>query len=132
MSDPIVFVSTHHVKHGSAAELKEQYKQGTGVIEAEKPGTVLFLAYLDEDESEISTLHAFPDAEAFDAHLEGAADRANSAGDIMEFREFEIYGSPSDEALEMMEQAASGGASLTVRPNFVDGYLRLQASTAND
>lgn len=128
MADPIVFISTHRVKDGKVTELKEQYEQGTRYIEAEKPGTVVFLAYLNEEETEISTLHVFPDSDAFDAHLEGAAERAKGATEFLEFREFEIFGPASPEALEMMEQAASGEASLTVRPDFVEGYLRLQSS----
>ena len=76
----------------------------------------------------VSAAEGFNRADAFDAHLEGAAERAKGATKFLEFKEFEIYGSPSDEALEMMKQSASGGASLMVRPNFVEGYLGPEAS----
>lgn len=124
MAEPIVFISTHGIKEGKFDEFRKQYEQGVGYIEAEKPETVAFLAYLNEDENEVSTVHVFADATAMDRHLEGAAERSERAAEYLEFREFEIYGSPSDEALEIMEQAAAGGVSLTVRPQFVGGYLR--------
>lgn len=129
MSEPIVFVSKHGVKAGNATQLREQYEQTTGYIAAEKPGTAVFLAYLNEAETEICTIHVFPDASAFDAHLEGVGERSEGMMELLEYGEFEIYGSASPEALEMMEQAASVGASLTVRPDFVAGYLRSQPST---
>lgn len=126
MTEPIVFVSTHGIKKGQLDAVRDVYEQGVPVIQSQKPGTVAFLAYLNEDESEVSTVHVFPDSAAFDHHLDGAEERAQRAAEFLEFREFEIYGSPSEEALATLEQAAAGGASFTVRPQFVDGYLRTQ------
>jgi len=42
---------------------------------------------------------------------------------------FEIYGRPSDQALETMQQAAAGsGVSLTVLPEHVGGFQRMQSA----
>lgn len=59
--------------------------------------------------------------------MEGVEDRSKKAAEFLEFREFEIYGTPSDQVLEMMQRAAEPGASLDVAPQFVSGYLRLQS-----
>jgi hypothetical protein len=87
----------------------------------------LFLAYLDEEGTEVSFLHAFPDAEAMDIHFEGVDERVAAAYQYLEPRGWEIYGRPSEEALESMRQAAAAaGVSLTVLPEHLGGSVRLQ------
>lgn len=128
MSDPIVFISRHDIKDGKLDELKETYRDGAEKLEAEKPGTVAFLAYLDEDETEVSTVHVFPDADAMDRHMEGVDERSTRAAEMLEFKAFEIYGAPSDRTMETMRAATESGAALDVTPRFSSGFLRLQSS----
>lgn len=123
MSEPIVFVSTHKVKEGKLDALRESYREGAAFIEANKPDTVAFLAYLSEDGSEVSTVHVFPDAEAMERHMEGVGERAQRAAEFLEFELFEVYGRPSDKVLKMMEQTE--GVTLRIRPEHASGYLRL-------
>ena len=125
MSEPIVFISTHRIKEGKPDEFRERYREGASAIQSQKPDTVAFLAYLNEDETEVTTIHVFPDTEAMERHVEGAVDRATGAAEFLEFREFEIYGSPGDQVLESMRRVAGPGDTLDVLPEFVSGYLRL-------
>lgn len=74
----------------------------------------------------MTTVHVFPGSEAMERHVEGAVDRATGAAEFLEFREFEIYGSPGDHVLEPMRRAAGTGVTLDVLPEFVSGYLRLE------
>lgn len=126
MAEPIVFISTHKIRDGKLDEFKEQYRKGATVIEEEKPGTVAFLAYLNDDETEVSTVHVFPDADAMERHMDGVGDRAKRAAEYLEFHKLEVWGSPSDDVLEMMQQAPESGVTLSVMPQFVSGYLRLR------
>jgi hypothetical protein len=128
MSEPIVLISHHRVKEGMLDEFRQSYREGTKRIEADKPGTVAFLHYLDEDSREVTSVHVVPDAEAMERHLEGAGERAGEAAQFLEFGRFEIYGKPSEKVMEIMRQSAAGsGASLTVKPEYVAGYLRLKS-----
>jgi quinol monooxygenase YgiN len=125
----VVFISHFGVKEGTLDDLKRLTADVVGRLREQKPGTVLYLAYLDEQGSEISFLHAFPDADAMDAHFEGADERAAAAYQFLEPRGWEVYGTPSDRAMETLRQAAtSAGASLTVLPEHLDGFLRLHPS----
>lgn len=126
MAEPIVFISTHKIRDGKLDKFTEQYRNGATVIEEEKPGTVAFLAYLNDDETEVSTVHVFPDADAMERHMEGVGDRAKRAVEYLEFHKLEVWGSPSDDVLEMMQQAPESGVTLSVMPQFVSGYLRLR------
>lgn len=123
MSDPIVFISHSKVKEGKFQALQESSRGMFSVMEAEKPGTVLHYGYVNEETTEIHFVHVFPDADAMDAHMVGAADRVGKANEFIETYEFEIYGAPSEEALAMLRQAP--GVHVAVRPVGFGGYIRL-------
>lgn len=126
MSEPIVFISTHKIRDGKLDGFKERNRQVAQFMEANKPGTVAFLAYLNEDGSEVSIVHVFPDAEAMEQHMEGVGERAKGAAEFLEFRLLEVYGSPSDKVLQMMEQAPDSGVTFRLRPEHLSGYMRLE------
>lgn len=123
MPDPIVFVSHSRVKEGKLEAFREMSLEMFPMMEASKPGTLLHYGYTNEDGSELSFVHVFPDAEAMDAHFEGAGDRAGSAMEYIETYQFEVYGTPSEQALGMLSHAP--GADLVVHPGGFGGYLRL-------
>jgi quinol monooxygenase YgiN len=129
MSEPVVFVSHFKVKEGMLEDLKRLTADVVPRLREEKPRTVLYLAYLDEEGSEVSFLHAFPDADSMDAHFEGVNERVAAAYQYIEPRGWEIYGKPSEGALESMRQSAtSAGVSLTVLPEQLGGFLRLTSA----
>jgi hypothetical protein len=128
MSEPVVFISHFKVKEGALDDLKRLSADGFARLHEEKPRTVLFLAYLDEEASEVSFLHTFPDPESMDLHFEGVDERVAAAYQYLEPRGWEIYGKPNEGAMETMRQAAtSSGVSLTVLPEHLGGFLRLGA-----
>ena len=127
MSEPVVFISHFGIKEGALDDMRRYSAGVMEQLQEAKPRTVLFLAYLDEQGSEVSFLHAFPDAESMDLHFEGVDERAAAAYQYLEPRGWEIYGRPNEGALDSMRQAAtSAGVSLTVLPDYLGGFLRLQ------
>lgn len=127
MPETILFVSRHRVREGRLEGLMEYMAEGVGALEAVKPQTLVFHAYLNEDRAEVSFIHLFADASAMDAHLAGVGDRSEAAYQFIEPIGFQIYGAPSDQALSMMRQAASAGVELEVLPHSVAGFMRLAA-----
>jgi len=129
VSEPIFFISHFRIREGTFDSLKRLSLDTTERLRAEKPRTVLFLSYVDEERGVISFLHAFADADAMDDHFEGADERSRAALEFIEPIGWEFYGKPSSEALESMRQAAaSAGATLAVEPDYISGFLRLAAS----
>lgn len=121
MSRAIVSISRNRIKAGKLEDFKQFFRQGTPGIEADKPGTVAFLAYLNDEGSEVSIVHVFPDAAAMDRHLEGAAERARAAYEFMQPISMEVYGTPSDGVLGMMKQIAGTGVTVSIRPHHLGG-----------
>ncbi len=127
MSEPVVFISHFAIKEGTLVDLRRLSEEVIEHLREDKPRTALYLAYLDAVGTQVSFLHAFPDAQSMDLHFEGADERATTAYQYLEPRGWEIYGRPSEAALESMRRAAAGaGVPLTVVPDHLGGFLRLE------
>jgi quinol monooxygenase YgiN len=125
MTEPIVFISHFRIKAGQLDAFRTYFREGATGLQAEKPRTVAFLAYADEAGTRVSIVHVFPDADAMDLHVEGAAERSRAAYEFMEPDGWEIYGAPSAAALGMMRAGAlAAGVSLTVERGHIGGFLR--------
>ena len=126
MSEPVVFISHFKVKGGKLDELKRLAGEVERSLQEGKPRTAAWLVYLDEGGTKVSFVHCFPDARSMDLHFEGSDERSAAVYEFVEPDGFEIYGEPSDEALETMREAAAGsGVSLSVQPEHLGGFLRV-------
>ena len=125
MSGPIVFISHNAVKDGKLEGFREAFGGVAEALDGEKPGTVVFLAFADEDGSAVSVIHVFPDEDAMGRHLEGVQDRMRTALEFIQTTGYEIYGAPSGPVLEAMRGfATSEGVPLQVQSDHIGGYLR--------
>lgn len=127
MSEPIVFISNQRIKESKLDGYKQYYRQVAELTEANKPGTVAHLAYVNEEGTEASVVHIFPDAESMELHMQGVGEIAKKAYEFMEIVSFEIYGKPSDTVLEMMKQIAGSGITLNIKPQPIGGYIRFKS-----
>jgi quinol monooxygenase YgiN len=126
MSGPVMFISHFAVRENRSEDLRRLSESIRAELEADKPGTVLYLMYLDAEASTFTVAHCFPDAEAMDRHFEGSDERTAAAFELIEPQRWEIYGQASDGALETMRHAAEAAhVPLTLRPEFVGGFIRL-------
>jgi quinol monooxygenase YgiN len=125
MSEPVVFISHFTLGDGMREGFEQLASEIVPELEAGKPRTVGYLMYLDEDGRRLTIVHSFPDAAAMDAHFEGSAERSAAAAAFLTPAGWEIYGTPSEAALETMRQAAAGaGVPLEVRLGYLGGFLR--------
>lgn len=97
---------------------------------ADRVYQLLFLVYLNADSSEVSIVHVFPDADAMDRHMEGVAERAKQSYACMEPAGFEIHGTPNAGVLEMMKRMTGSNIPLSVRSQYVSGFMRLRPQPA--
>jgi quinol monooxygenase YgiN len=126
MPGPIVFISHNTVKAGMLEGFRNAFGQVAQALGAEKPGTVVFLAFAADDGSEVSVVHVFPDADAMGQHLQGVQERTGMAVEFIQTKGYEIYGAPSEPVLEAMRGFADAeGVPLHVQSDHVGGYLRL-------
>ena len=123
MSDPIVFISRNRVKEGMLDEFRQHYEQSLPLTQSSKPETLVQLAYTSEDAAQVTIVRLFPDAEGLDRQLQGADQRAKAAYQFIEPTGVEIYGEPSEFALQMMKKVAGSGIDVRIHPGFLGGFV---------
>ena len=124
MSEPIVFISRNRVKEGMLADFKKHYYDSIPLIEASKLDTLVQLAYVNEDDSEVDIVRLFPNAEGLDLQLQGADQRSKVTYQFIEPTSIEIYGTPNNYAMEMMKKVAGSGIKVSINPQFIGGFIR--------
>jgi len=124
MTDPIVFISRNRIKAGLLEEFRKHYTDSLPRTEADKPGTLVQLAYVDEEEMEVTIVRFFPDSDALDRQLQGADQRSKITYRYIEPTGIEIFGAPNDYALEMMKKVAGAGVDVRIFPRFIGGFIR--------
>lgn len=123
MSEPLVFVSHFRVREGKLEDFRREFELVVRELEGDKPGTLFYAAYLNEDETKLTIFHVFGDAAAMDAHFVGAEARSTNAYQMIEPAKAEIFGRPSAGALTMLEEMAA-----ELSPEHLGGFMRLEAS----
>ena len=103
---------------------KKHYQESIPRTEAAKPETLVQFAYVSDDDTRIDIVRLFPDAEAFDLQLHGADDRSKITYQFIEPSSVEIYGKPSEFAIQMMEKVAGSGIPVSIFPQFIGGFMR--------
>lgn len=128
-SQPIIFISHFAVKAGALDRLKHLGRDVAGRLEADKPQTLLYLEYLNDEGTRMTFVHVFADAHAMDLHFEGAQERSMAAFELMDPAGWEIYGEPSVAALSAIRQAAtSAGVPLILERQHLAGFARLSST----
>lgn len=127
MGQSVVLISHLRVKPGKLDELRKLTEAVTGKLRDDKPGTVAFACYLNDDGTRLTIVHVFPDADAMDRHFVGSDERGRVAYELAEPAGWEIYGAASATALDTMRRAAADAdVPLIVDSEYVAGFLRLR------
>lgn len=91
---------------------------------ADKPGTIVQLAYENEDATEVTIVRLFPSAEALDNQIQGADERSKKTYEFIEPIGIEIFGVPSPSTLERMKKIAGSGVVVSISRHYIDGFIR--------
>ena len=128
MFEPIIFISRNRIRDHKRAEFVSLAAQAVGFIGSTKPRTALFAAYADEAGTEVSIVHAFPDADAMALHFEGSEERTTSVSQLIVPAGFAVYGRAPAAAIDQLRrEAAAAGVGLDVLPDAIGGFLRAPA-----
>ena len=124
MSDTIIFISRNRIKEGMLDDFKKHYLDSLSPTQTNKPGTLVQLAYFNQDATQVDIVRIFPGADALDSQLQGADTRSKVAYQYIEPTGIEIYGAPSSYSMEMFTKVAGSGIPVTIHPQFIGGFIR--------
>ena len=125
MADPIVFISTFHLRDGRASEFEGMFGNAVDLIASTKPRTALYAGYVDPNRATLRVVHAFADARAIATHFEGSEDRSATVNDTIVPAGFALYGPAPPGVIEQLRrEAASAGVGFEHLPTTLGGFLR--------
>lgn len=129
MTAPFIFIGTHRIKEGKVEDFKNDSREVVELVEAKEPRLIGFNLYLNEDGTETAVVQVHPDADSMLFHMQVAQEHIEGAyAETLDVTTgLQIYGRPNDPVLEMMRQLAGSGVPLTVKPEHIGGFTRLQA-----
>jgi hypothetical protein len=129
MSEPFIFIGTHTIREGELEDFKKQWRELLDVVEVKEPRLIAFNAYVNEDGTELTVVQVHPDADSMLFHMQVARDHISEAYQsvLEKTKRIDVYGKPSDTALEMIRQLAASEVPLSVKANHLGGFTRSSA-----
>lgn len=131
MAEPVVYVSTWKIKEGKFDEYRRFYAKQLKLIDEAEPQIFAFLAFANEDGTEMTHIHVHPDRSSMDMHMGILAEKmgvlAEDLSAVYEFMEpvrTEVFGTPGDGAMEMDKQLIDAGVPFTFKPRLIGGFTR--------
>jgi hypothetical protein len=124
MANPIVYISHNRVKDGMLDNFRIHYLDSVPSVELGRSGSLVQLAYVNEDATEIDIIRVFPDAESMEFQLMGVDEHSKATCQYLEPTKIEIYGSPNGNIIDIMRKFVGPSIEVQVNPQFIDGYIR--------
>jgi biotin carboxylase len=126
VSGPFIFIATNRLKPGKLAEERERVPGLVDFVEANEPRLIAFNEYVNENGTEAAVVQVHPDAESMAFHLEVIAGRAAAAyaATVEATTSIQVFGTPSDAVLELLERQAGAGVPITVKSVHLGGFTR--------
>ena len=126
MSDPIVFIARQKIKDGNLEGYKQLFQEVVEFIKPNKPNTIAFLNYVNDDGTEATQIQMYANIESMEQHMQGLGEIAKKSYEFMDVMAFEIYGNPTGAVLTMMTNLAKSGVPVKIMPQRIGGFIRLQ------
>jgi hypothetical protein len=126
VSGPFVFIATNRLKPGKLADERKRVPGLVDFVEANEPRLIAFNEYASEDGSEVAVVQVHPDADSMAFHMEVVAERAAAAyaETVAATTSIQVFGTPSNAVLEVLERQAGAGVPLAVKPFHLGGFTR--------
>jgi hypothetical protein len=133
MTEPVVYVSTWKIKEGKFDAYARFHDRLANTVRDLEPQVATFLAFANDDGTEVTGIHVFADADALDRHMDVLAERmgvlAEDMGlvtDLLAPGHIDVYGARPQRALAMDRPLEDSGLPFTVKTRFVGGFTRGQ------
>ena len=131
MTEPVAYVSTWRIAPERFAEFMRFHDQLVKIVDENGPRISAFLAFANEEGTEITTVHVFPDDATLDRHMTVLGEKVGALpNDIrgvmgeLQSRGIQVLGRPGGRAAAMDRGMADGGVPFTFKPRFLGGFTR--------
>ncbi|MDX1436805.1 MAG: hypothetical protein R3335_08345 [Anaerolineales bacterium] len=135
MFAPLIYISTWKIKEGRLEDFEQFTRKIVKLIQEKEPQLIAFNVFLNEEQTEMTSIQIHPDADSMDFHMQVVNDILGEEmndwverADFIEPLSFEICGAPSTALLEADQPAVEAGIPRRIKPLRVAGFIRSSAS----
>jgi quinol monooxygenase YgiN len=128
---PVVYVSTWRIKAGAHDAYERFYAELVRIVRDNEPRVSAFLAFENEDRTELTNVHVYPDAAALDDHMAVLAaqmqllpDDLTAVTANLEPVRILVFGAPSGAAARMDDNLRAGGVPFDTKARYLGGFTR--------
>ena len=126
MSGPFIFIATNRLRPGKLDDERKRVPGLVDFVEANEPQLIAFNEYVNDEGTEVAVVQIHPDAESMAFHMEVIAERAAAAyaATVDTTTSIQVFGTPSNAVLELLERQAGAGVPITVKSVHLGGFTR--------
>ncbi|TMB99697.1 MAG: hypothetical protein E6J35_12755 [Chloroflexi bacterium] len=131
MSNPVAYVSTWRIKGGKSEEYRRFYAELVKVVDENEPRLTAFLTFANEDLTEITNVHVFPDGGTLDRHMDVLGEKMRLLpGDVSAVMRYlepvrvEVFGTPGGKAAELDKGLVDSGVPFAFKQRYLGGFTR--------
>jgi hypothetical protein len=126
MSGPFIFIATNRLKPGM---LDAETARVPGLVEfvhTHEPRVIAFNEYVNEEGTEVAVVQIHPDSASLEFHMGVIAERAAAAyaETVERTTSIQVFGTPSNDVVELLQRQAGTGVLLSVKPYHLGGFTR--------
>ncbi len=129
MTAPLIYMSTWKIKDGRLEDFKAFTHEFVAQIEKREPHLIAFHVFLNEDETEMTSIQVHPDPASMDSHLK-VVDRVlgEDMNEWVERADFvvpkaaQVFGQPSADLLEADKARIESGIPYALKPRHLTGF----------
>jgi len=134
MFQPLIYISTWKIKEGKLEDYKRFTRELMEIVETKEPQLIAFNMFLNEDETEMTSIQIRPNAASIDFHMQVVQQMLGeemnewvARADFVEPKYIEIYGAPSTALLEADQPKVEAGVPRSIKPIHMAGFTRSTA-----
>jgi len=121
VASPFIYINSYTIRPGKQDAYRELSQRLVEVVRENEPGMLYFAAHISGDGAEAHTIQVHETVENMARHMQVLQDHPDllrASSDAVDFStmSIQIYGTPTHEILEQMEQMAGTGAEVTIAP----------------
>jgi hypothetical protein len=117
MAGPLVYVDRSDITPGRLADLRKAVAELVAFVEAREPRLIAYGFYIDDVGSTMTVVAVHPDTASLEFHLGIGGPEFRKVGAFIRLRAIEVFGRPSDAAVDQLHEKARmlGDATVVVR-----------------
>lgn len=131
MTEPLVYVSTWTIKDGKFEDYRRFYAEVVKIVDENEPQVTAFLAFANDDLTEITNVHVFPDLPTLDHHMAVLGEKIGllpsdltAVTGYMDPVRVEVFGTPGGQAAAMDNGLRDSGVPFTGKQRYLGGFTR--------